>query len=339
MINLSFSIFLFFCAAANCMNNPHVAQPPRSNNSNLYEAFRNESMLSSSYKNINIHYFIVSGVAMIHRAKTVFRTIGSVIPTGHITVLTERFPERTHFDFPILEVMNISASLPVLARYRLSQMKWMHGLEAARPLLDPPASLDWLVFMDDDTFLIHHALQQLLAAYDPKNSLLVGKFGEPACHPMCGGAGFALSRGLLRKLLTQPLWRELQQYFSRAVGQHNYAAAKNTPPASSSSSSAAALPFHSDVLLSRFVRDHRDKLQQVSTEDGASGGAPVLVGRKEFKNFPPHVAMKWYRPGHRNMAVSFHRIDSPELYQQLFHQYYYSDTSSLPTSSASGTNS
>ena len=264
---------------------------------NRFKSFRNSSLPPSLYQAIRIQYKVISGYDMFHRADVVWHTLGQSVPAGRLVILSEEFNGKPPFDFPLQQVMRFPDFISNGLKYRYSQLKWLHAILGTEPQLP----YDWLVLLDDDTFLIHSALQQLLAAYSPTELLLVGKIGEPACHILCGGAGFALSRALVASLRSELAATALRRVFTDAIFPET---------------SQSTLHFHSDVLLSHFIKDRRDLL-----------GHTRLVPRSEFKNFPPVIAMRWFKEGLRDQAVSFHRIASPELYWELYLTYYSSNRS------------
>ena len=57
----------------------------------------------------------------------------------------------------------------------------------------------WVVLLDDDSFVFVHRLRGLLSRYDPRTALMLGEF-KPDRSYACGGAGAVLSRASLVKL-------------------------------------------------------------------------------------------------------------------------------------------
>ena len=59
---------------------------------------------------------------------------------------------------------------------------------------------DWYIFIDDDTFVFHSRLQNLLSTYDQKQCYYIGKeldhIKNTFCLYMSGGAGYAISKPL-----------------------------------------------------------------------------------------------------------------------------------------------
>ena len=59
---------------------------------------------------------------------------------------------------------------------------------------------DWYIFIDDDTFVFHSRLQNLLSTYDHKQCYYIGKeldhIKSEFCLYMSGGAGYAISKPL-----------------------------------------------------------------------------------------------------------------------------------------------
>jgi hypothetical protein len=284
--------------------------------SNLFTAFCNQS--APRHDDLAIQYLVISGVDKMDRADTIWKSLGQVLPPGRLAVVSERVDGDFPYDFPLVEVMNLSKSLAPNLKYRHSQLKWLYSILNSSQF-DP---FDWLFLMDDDTFVIHSSLQQLLASYDSSDVLLLSKAGEPACHFVCGGAGMAFSKGLVHRLVTDPILSvALTHRFEQTVLHDK----------------RPGTLFHSDVLLSRFLHDYNEALVSNSNRK-SNAGAPgqineqqqqqqqVIVARNEFKNFPPEVAMKWFRHTGKGPAgrqvVSFHRINDPDQYRALFRRYY-----------------
>lgn len=233
--------------------------------------------------NVTLQYVMITGEAMLSRAEVVWNTWGKTIQKDYFLILSD---SSKNLSMPVVQVMNISASLPSERRYRLSQLKWLLGLRIMKS-----RTFDWLVFIDDDTFIIHHSLRRLLSHYNSSDSLLIGKAGEPTCHFVCGGAGMALSHKLVH-LLTTNYSHQFEREYTSAVHSNS-------------------THFHSDVLISHFIHKH-----QVGR----------IIHHEEFKNFPPDIGLKWYQSHNRtpSAVVSYHRL-SPEQYYS-FYSYYYNHT-------------
>lgn len=61
---------------------------------------------------------------------------------------------------------------------------------------------DWIVFVDDDTFVFPNRLRTLLADYNSSEKLYIGKLLDGPIPTMSGGAGFALSSKLYSEMQT-----------------------------------------------------------------------------------------------------------------------------------------
>lgn len=59
---------------------------------------------------------------------------------------------------------------------------------------------DWVVFVDDDTFIVPRRLEPFLQTLDSDQSLYVGACCNDGWTYMSGGAGFAVSRHLMQRL-------------------------------------------------------------------------------------------------------------------------------------------
>lgn len=66
---------------------------------------------------------------------------------------------------------------------------------------------DWIVFVDDDTFVFPNRMRDMLQSYNSNEKLYIGKLLYGPIPTMSGGAGFCLS---------QKMFKEIQHYI-----QHN----------------------------------------------------------------------------------------------------------------------
>jgi len=62
------------------------------------------------------------------------------------------------------------------------------------------SNYDWYIFIDDDTFVFHNRLEQMLMQYNPTENYYIGKehdhIKNEFCLYMSGGAGYAISKSL-----------------------------------------------------------------------------------------------------------------------------------------------
>lgn len=226
----------------------------------------------------SILYLVVTGAGKRERANMVQRTIGK-----HITA-----PDRMVFisdeesdELPMYKVISIPNSTTPLRAYKMSQLKWVNGIILSFSL----APFDWLVFLDDDTFVILSAFKELLSQYDSNQALLIGKRGAD-CHVICGGAGFAMSHFLLQRLHSRT--RDLEQHFDDALRRgENY---------------------QSDVVLSHYIINR---------------SLGTIVHSPHLKNFPPLASLHWHIAHNvtPSPVVSFHHIE-PDEYRKLYEHYY-----------------
>ena len=218
---------------------------------------------------------------MIKRIEMVWNTWGKTIKQGHLLILSDNIFNK--LNLPMIQVINISKSLSLPRKYRLTQLKWLYGIQLMKD-----KEFDWVVFLDDDTFLINYSLELLLSQYNSSNSLLIGKAGEPSCHLICGGAGFVMSKTLISKLNNE---------FSSLFNQEYHSIIHSN-----------ATNYHSDVIISNFIKKYK---------------IGTIIHREEFKNFPPEIGMKWYLSHNRtpSSVVTYHRLTSEQY--QLFYSIYY----------------
>ena len=72
------------------------------------------------------------------------------------------------------------------------------------------SAYDWIVFVDDDTFIFPKRLENYLATQDASKSLYIGRSITWPIKFMSGGAGFALSR---------VAYNELKEYLTNSLKQ------------------------------------------------------------------------------------------------------------------------
>lgn len=242
-----------------------------------FPTYRND-MKGRFDSSISVLYLVVTGAAKRERANVIQKTIGK-----HVTA-----PDRMVFvsdeesdELPMYKVISIPNTTKPLRAYKMSQLKWVYGVILSYSL----TPFDWLVFLDDDTFMILYAFKELLSQYDSNNSILIGKRGAD-CHFICGGAGFAISRSLHQRL--QPRTRDLEQHFEDALRRgENY---------------------QSDVVLSHYIMNRN---------------LGTLVHSPHLKNFPPLASFHWHLAHNvtPSPVISFHHIE-PDEYRKLYEHYY-----------------
>jgi len=72
---------------------------------------------------------------------------------------------------------------------------------------------DWIVFVDDDTFVFPSRIRSMLETYMASEQLYIGKLLNGPIPTMSGGAGFCISKAL---------FREIQAYVREKPIQLNY---------------------------------------------------------------------------------------------------------------------
>lgn len=234
-----------------------------------------------------IQYMIVTGQKNYNKSRTVWSTwVQHIYPPDNVLFVTDG-PLLFKVPFPFVVAYHINDNATLLDHYRMSQLKWMYAIINASNV--NPGLYDWLVLVDDDSFVIHSSLQTLLKEYSSDEAIILGKRGAD-CDLMCGGAGLALSRKLVDSLKTFPVSKKLELAFRNGIGKDK--------------------KIFSDVVLTHFIRSF--KLGR-------------LLGRTEFKNFPPTVSLRWYaRTGLKPSAVvTFHHINNEIEYQQIYSHYYH----------------
>jgi hypothetical protein len=228
---------------------------------------------------------VISSLDTFDRAVLLWNTWGKNISRNNMTFVVENGinnANESQANIPILEVIDFSNHTTKELRYRYSQYKWMHAILMSIQL----DAFDWLILLDDDTFIIHNAMKNLLMEYNQSESLLIGKMGL-GCDYLCGGAGFALSVTMVQML--KKYEEKLLQSFFLSINTID--------------------KFYSDIILSHFIRhEHIGKLK----------------ARTEFKNYSPQRSLIWYT-NHNitpSAVVSFHRIHDVSEYRRTYKYYY-----------------
>jgi hypothetical protein len=255
------------------------------------------------YKDFRIQYLVITGAgeAYQHRAENIWSTWGqSVGKTNNDSVLfiSDTSDHNTQqqssimdsriqtVERPTLSVLDILESWDISQRYRQSQLKWMRALV----LSDSFPAFDWLILIDDDTFLIHHAMREMLQRYDSNHSLMLAKKnGE---FSVSGGAGIVMSKRMVQEV-TSPKHRfKLIHAFETAVNDLD----NNR--------------FYSDVILSKFIYDHN---------------IGNIINLRELKNEGSRVIMEWYKrhpEANKSAVITFHHISNTPDYLALYNYYY-----------------
>ena len=246
---------------------------------NYFTAFES----NSSNRAPRLQYVVITGQNYYRRATLLWNSWGKIICEPNAIIFITDGQYVSEVPFPYFIGIDIKESLSSIQKYRLSQYKWMAALLNIKKYID----FDWLVIVDDDTFVIHDALISLLKEQNFNDSILIGKKGAD-CHLMCGGAGLIFSKALIRKLSNN--YTALKHAFKQGQGPHHR--------------------IHADVVLSYFVLNNN---------------LGSLLHRNELKNFPPEVAMKWYLSKNHtpSTVVSFHHMTDEMSYQQTSSYYYH----------------
>lgn len=249
-------------------------------------------------KDFRIQYLVITGQAYKHRAHTIWATWGpSVSKIGNDSLLFisdsgisgSIDSSRGHITDmpPTLNVIDNLDSLSPLQRYRRSQLKWMRALI----LSDSFEPFDWLIFLDDDTFLIHHAMREILQRYDPAISLMLAR--KNGNFSVRGGAGMVMSKGMVLELTSSQHRFNLIQAFETAV--------KNMKDSTG---------YYADIILSKFIYGHN---------------IGKIVNLRELKSEGTHVISEWYKKHpetNKSAVITYHHVSNRAEYLALYHHYY-----------------
>ena len=252
------------------------------------------------YSNFQVQYLVITGEETHNRAQNIWSTWGQrvgkmnndsilfVTDINEKQVNNKRNHESVDNNMKMINVLETSSSWDHSYRYRQSQLKWMRSLV----LSDTFSSFDWLVFIDDDTFLILNSMREMLQRYDSTKSLLLAK--KNGDNSICGGAGFAMSKKMVQILMTPKHRFNLIHAFENTVND------------------LSNDQFYADVILSKFIYDH------------IIGN---IINIRELKNEGKDVIMRWYKK-HPDVKMSgvitYHHVSQRTEYQVLF-KHYYSD--------------
>ena len=261
------------------------------------------------YRDFRLQYLVVTGQAYRHRAENIMATWGPIVGTINndslafvsdivthaaskqnfsdsstiTTTLSPALPSKNFTSFAVLEILNSWSRSQV---YRQSQLKWIRALL----LCDTFPEFDWLAFVDDDTFVIHNAMREMLQLHNSNTSLLLAK--KNGGLSVCGGAGMILSKRMVQKL-TNPTHRlQLIHAFESAVND------------------VGNNRFYADVVLSKFIRDNN---------------IGKIINIRELKNEGSRVIMGWYRQHtevNRSGVITYHHVSNSSEYRTLFEHYY-----------------
>ncbi len=81
-----------------------------------------------------------------------------------------------------------------------AQYRYLPALQLARRTAAVSSGrVQWVVLLDDDSFVFVRRLRSLLSRYDARRAVLLGEFKRDRAYA-CGGAGAVLSREALRRL-------------------------------------------------------------------------------------------------------------------------------------------
>jgi len=177
-----------------------------------------------------IQYVVITGQQTINRSLLLWKTWGRLICHPDRIIFITDGPLSHDPPFSTIIAYDIGQNATLSEHYRRSQLKWFHALFNVNLSI----YFDWLVLVDDDTFIITPSLSDLLQDYDPDEPMMIGKKGAD-CHLICGGAGLVISRNLVSLLILNK--SKLQKSFEIGEGIDK--------------------KIHSDVVLTHFIRANK----------------------------------------------------------------------------------
>lgn len=250
--------------------------------SSFPESFLTAYNITSPFSSkLKIQYCVITGSEYHSRSRLIQDTWSKDLGIGSIEYITD---SESNSDIKYVNAIQFNNTISMNAnyKYRYSQLKWLYPILSFKY-----HSFDWLVLLDDDTFIIDTALRSLLSEYNSSQPYIIGKMGQ-GCNFLCGGAGFALSFELV-SILRDNFASQLIHTFTISLQSEDH--------------------FYSDVILSHFIRRHHIAIQR---------------GREEFKNFSPAICLNWYIKNNvsPSQVVSFHRIHNKTEYVRIYRHYY-----------------
>jgi hypothetical protein len=122
---------------------------------------------------------------------------------------------------------------------------------------------DYVFFCDDDTYVYHSRLKELLQKYDPKEKYYIGSWlsHEKQVKAMSGGAGFALSL---------PLYTALREYMTKTRVSHS---------------------FHSDMSMGEWIRDLKCEFNFIDENGNLNQNTHEKHGYQDV--LPSHVSFHY----------------------------------------------
>ena len=137
-----------------------------------------------------------------------------------------------------------------LGGYAASQKKWHFAILEAQDKIKDDPHIDWVVVVDDDTFLVVPNLLKLLSTFDHQERAWYGRQCSMECNGpcVCGGGGWAAPTHVIHE-----------------IGDSFRTGASWPPP-------CCADMFYSDQIISKWMNDVANL---------------PLTPREEFQIFPP----------------------------------------------------
>ncbi|CAF3725431.1 unnamed protein product [Adineta steineri] len=144
----------------------------------------------------NIAYMILTGDKHLRsRCDIMMCTFGVTIHPSRLFFVGESSSDSR---IPIYDVVAPETPRPVDTTW--SHQKVSRGLAMVIDKLNKSADgaeVQWIMVLDDDTFISPPNLALLVAEYNPQESFMIG---QECAGAFCGGAGYVISRGLFERL-------------------------------------------------------------------------------------------------------------------------------------------
>ena len=162
-----------------------------------YQLWREGRFYPPSQPKGSIIFMVMTGEAYLRtRCDVIMCTFGVTLQPSRLFFVGETSSDGR---LPIYDVVKPGTSRPV-DRPR-SMQKLGEGLAMLLQKISQSSdynNVEWIMVMEDDTFVLPVNLQKVLAEYDSRLPVIIGR---TTCGVgFCGGAGYAISRGLFVRL-------------------------------------------------------------------------------------------------------------------------------------------
>lgn len=225
-------------------------------------------IVHTCYACSSIMYICATGKNVFdERGIHVWNTWGKIIQAPHYFIFAS---DEIRPKYPM-----IAAS--VGTDWASSQGKWISVI------LDERFDYDWYFLLDDDAFVVHQNVVNLITNRNPNEPILIGQM---KCDYLCGGGGALISRTLVQ---------ELNSYRHRL---------------------SPIIPGYYDIILSHLIKD--ENLGVLEHNDDFHSQPPLAYKRDGVSiNLKTPISFHYV-----NGKFQLEYYAPPGIYQQLYETYY-----------------